>query len=366
MKNSRRVLKRLSLEWSRDNDQKVYVKDRKRHGRPRAGSWIADAHTYPSAACPAHGEGRRGALIDIRGRPPAPARQRGGGLLTAQTGTDAIRVRYDLMTRRSRSARHANRLPLLRRRLRRSGAAGWHWRRRPTAIPISRRIRALLLKGFAMRKARPNGPPTPPDCLRRATAARAGRWGTPPRSTSPNGFRRVVGARRGRTRRLLSYGQTADRGLLRRQQLMKGFRVGNVGPQFAAGNGPHRGRSTRRRLRLRTWFPAATRTRRGDLSYGRPNTAGVIRCVPAHDQEPARTRSRDRGDRPAPTARAMRPDWFFRLRRAPTPPVFRPARAFSRRSGALDEPIRAHTTGFADASRARRADRRRNAARNRG
>ena len=118
---------------------------------------------------------------------------------------------------------------------------------------------------------------------------------------------------RGRTRRtecgrVLSLRAASDRRLLRRQQADERLpRLGQRRHQFAAVHGLDRGRPPPR-LRRGCRARLLRGPRRGEPPrFGRLEHRLVSSgAVPAHDQEPARTRRQDRGDRSAPDGNRRR------------------------------------------------------------
>ena len=149
------VLTRLSLAWSRDGDQKIYVQDRMREVGRDLWAWLADgAHIY---VC---GDAKRMAKdVETRaGRYRRPARRAHAdeaiGVRRRPEESRAATSRTSIDERaRAASAGRAHHLPLLRRRLRRAGEARRARRRGDRGRSRSSgEFRPALLEGLGARR----------------------------------------------------------------------------------------------------------------------------------------------------------------------------------------------------------------------
>ena len=198
------VLTRLSLAWSRDGDQKFYVQDRMREVGRDLWSWLADgAHVYVCGDAKRMAKDVERALVDIVAQHGARSANEAVAFVAELKKARPLPAGRLLMNALHAPARAAGAhdLPLLRRRLRRAGAAGrpgrrdHHRRSRPSG-----EFRQAVLEGLgARRDARPRRPAAASDAAAAPTARSRAPTGTP-RSTSSPTASRASSSATGRTR----------------------------------------------------------------------------------------------------------------------------------------------------------------------
>ena len=355
------VLTRLSLAWSRDGDEKFYVQDRMREVGRELWAWLADgAHVYVCGDAKRMAKDVERALVDIVGAARRALDRRGGRLRRrAEEGAAAIRrTCIDAHERaRPRSASRAHHLPLLRRRLRRAGAAG-----RPTAArsiagdpdhPAN--FGRLCSKGSALGETLGLDGRLLHPMLRQAdgTLARVD-WDTALDAVA-DGFQRIVERDGPDAVAFYLSGPAADRGLLRRQQADEGLpRLGQRRHQFAAVHGLVGGRPPPRlRRRHRAGQLRGPRSGRSRSCWSAPTPPGAIRCCSSAWCANRRERgAKHRRDRSAPHRdRRRRRPASLPIAPGTDTALFCGLLVRSRRHAARSTRaiIDAHTTGFAEA-----------------
>ena len=261
------VLTRLSLAWSRDGDEKIYVQDRMREVGRELWAWLADgAHIYVCGDAKRMAKDVERALVDIVASHGARSTERGGRFRRRPEEARPLSAGRVLIHER----RQCNRArPSVRTTCpycgvgcgvlaRPDGRGGAAIAGDPDA---SGEFRPALLEGLgARRDARRSTAGCCIRCCGAPTARLRASTGTRRSTTSPTAFADSHRARRAGRGRVLSLRPAADRGLLRRQQADEGLpRLGQRRHQFAAVHGLV-GRRPSPRLRRRHGAGHATRT----------------------------------------------------------------------------------------------------------